>query len=868
MARALRVRAIGFDQDGQTIDRQWFTATTPPVLALDEDDGYRYGYGIKVAREAAERVGQDLRKALRRAWAAIDPGPARGRARGMTRYWAGAEELFWPMVRGQRLRLPGQPRSSGSRSRAFEDTTSPHDARPPGDPSHGESSRRDLRVVGPHRTEHLGRLQVPDDDLILKNAEELVREVRKLTRPIPADRSALRHSLGHAPEDAALAVHRIVTPHLPGEHLDDATERAFYAVPAYIAAQPREARDEDGCRDGTDRPRYRPPEPGRFPGPRAFRQGPEREEHEPRLQLLARQDLEGLHRQLPRLILYLRGNQVRIDWAVLIRDLARWGRRPGAGRQGMDAVLLPHQRTADRGEETRRCSRRHDRKEREEMSTPLYVDIHALQTVPYANLNRDDLGSPKTLIYGGTERTRVSSQSWKRVVRHEIERRLGDPALRTRRVVQAVSALLIAQGWDPDLAAAGARQVDLVRGQERDQVRGPPEGQADQNITSVTLYLPASGIEELAAIVAEHRDAVAAEAAKKKPKPVLPQDRVAAVLRSRNGTIQLLGRMLAELPGAEVDGAVQFAHAFTTHGTVVETDFFTAVDDIEKEGDAGSAHMNAAQFSAGTFYRYANIGLGTLLANLDGDVATARELTGRVPPRVRHDRAVRQAERHRRDDHPGPGLHRRAVGPARVVRARVREPVGSELGYGAPSRDALCELRAHAERVLGHRRPGPARPRVHLGQAHHRPRRAGRLPRRAARRLRRRGVPRRRPAMTGMVLRLAGPLQSWGEHSTFADRDTLRYPTRSGITGIFAAAQGLRRGEPLDRYAPLTFTVRVDRPGVHLADFHTTGGGLPRERTVPTADGGRRAEGKATIVTRRMYLSDAVFTVAVEGPAS
>jgi CRISPR system Cascade subunit CasD len=122
--------------------------------------------------------------------------------------------------------------------------------------------------------------------------------------------------------------------------------------------------------------------------------------------------------------------------------------------------------------------------------------------------------------------------------------------------------------------------------------------------------------------------------------------------------------------------------------------------------------------------------------------------------------------------------------------------------------------------------------------------------------------------VTGLLLRLAGPLQSWGEHSTFADRDTLRYPTRSGITGIFAAAQGLRRGEPLDRYAPLTLTVRIDRPGVLLADFHTAGGGLPRGRTVPTAEGGRRAEGKATIVTRRMYLSDAVFTVAVEGPGS
>lgn len=120
--------------------------------------------------------------------------------------------------------------------------------------------------------------------------------------------------------------------------------------------------------------------------------------------------------------------------------------------------------------------------------------------------------------------------------------------------------------------------------------------------------------------------------------------------------------------------------------------------------------------------------------------------------------------------------------------------------------------------------------------------------------------------MSGLVLRLAGPLQSWGEHSMFADRDTQRHPTRSALIGMFAAAQGLPRGEPLDRYAPLQLTVRIDRPGTYLTDFHTAGGGLPRDRTVPTADGHRRPAGTATIVTRRAYLSGAVFTVAAEGP--
>ncbi len=122
--------------------------------------------------------------------------------------------------------------------------------------------------------------------------------------------------------------------------------------------------------------------------------------------------------------------------------------------------------------------------------------------------------------------------------------------------------------------------------------------------------------------------------------------------------------------------------------------------------------------------------------------------------------------------------------------------------------------------------------------------------------------------MNGLILRLAGPMQSWGEHSTFSERDTVAFPTRSGLLGVFAAAMGLRRGTPLDTYGfgELTLTVRVDRPGVPLTDFHTVGGGFPAHRTVPTAEGKRRSGDTGTIVSRRRYLADASFTVAVEGP--
>jgi CRISPR system Cascade subunit CasD len=115
----------------------------------------------------------------------------------------------------------------------------------------------------------------------------------------------------------------------------------------------------------------------------------------------------------------------------------------------------------------------------------------------------------------------------------------------------------------------------------------------------------------------------------------------------------------------------------------------------------------------------------------------------------------------------------------------------------------------------------------------------------------------------GLLLRLTGPLQSWGEHSHFNDRDTAAFPTRSGILGLLAAALGRTRNEPVDDLARLSVTVRVDRPGVYLRDLHTVGGGLPADRTVTTADGGKRPGDTGTLLSHRQYLADAAFTAAV-----
>uniref|UniRef100_A0AAU2VKK5 Type I-E CRISPR-associated protein Cas5/CasD n=1 Tax=Streptomyces sp. NBC_00008 TaxID=2903610 RepID=A0AAU2VKK5_9ACTN len=115
----------------------------------------------------------------------------------------------------------------------------------------------------------------------------------------------------------------------------------------------------------------------------------------------------------------------------------------------------------------------------------------------------------------------------------------------------------------------------------------------------------------------------------------------------------------------------------------------------------------------------------------------------------------------------------------------------------------------------------------------------------------------------GLLLRLTGPLQSWGLHSHFNERDTAAFPTRSGIIGMLASALGRDRDHPIDDLTALHMTVRTDRPGVLLRDLHTVGGGLTGKATVTTAEGKKRPGDTGTLLTHRYYLADAAFTVAL-----
>lgn len=104
--------------------------------------------------------------------------------------------------------------------------------------------------------------------------------------------------------------------------------------------------------------------------------------------------------------------------------------------------------------------------------------------------------------------------------------------------------------------------------------------------------------------------------------------------------------------------------------------------------------------------------------------------------------------------------------------------------------------------------------------------------------------------MTTLLLRLAGPLQAWGADSRFTRRETRSEPTKSGVLGLLAAAQGRRRTDPIADLAALRFGVRVDQPGRLTRDFQTAI---------------RRTDGKSMPLSYRFYLADAVFVAGIGG---
>ncbi|MFB7337754.1 type I-E CRISPR-associated protein Cas7/Cse4/CasC [Streptomyces adustus] len=328
----------------------------------------------------------------------------------------------------------------------------------------------------------------------------------------------------------------------------------------------------------------------------------------------------------------------------------------------------------------------------------LYLDLSALQSVPAANLNRDDLGSPKQVRYGNAPRIRVSSQSWKRVIRHGVEQDLGEKAARTRMVPVRLRQALERAGWPAELAVFAGAQVAASAGKKG-------IGTEKEGHTSVLLFVPEAAIDELAAVCTEHREALESGQGKKNPGQLLPPARIEEILKRRTASISLLGRMLAELPDANVDGAAQVAHSFTTHAAEPQRDYFTAVDDWLGEAETGSGHLDTAEFSAGVFYRYATVNVTDLVKNLEGDAKAARTVLSSFAEHFLL--SLPQAKRNSTAPHTLPDLAYLAVREHRPLSlaAAFETPVSADHqgGFSKNSRTNLATYAQSINRLTGER---------------------------------------------------------------------------------------------------------------------------------------------------------------------
>ncbi|GAA1991439.1 type I-E CRISPR-associated protein Cas7/Cse4/CasC [Nocardiopsis rhodophaea] len=258
-----------------------------------------------------------------------------------------------------------------------------------------------------------------------------------------------------------------------------------------------------------------------------------------------------------------------------------------------------------------------------------FLDIHAIQSVPPANINRDENGSPKTAVYGGAQRLRVSSQAWKRAARREMESSSADipESRRTKRLPEEIAEEIATRA--PALAehASAIAQAALSN---IFSVKSTPKKKDGRERVS-TGYLLFLGVDQQARLVdkllAAQADLLGAAGNSKNLEKVLKDLKLRdTVATGHPPAVALFGRMIADDPSLNVDAACQVAHAISTHAVEAEFDYYTAVDDIDSEADeTGAGMIGTVEFNAATMYRYATVDLRSLADNLGGDTDYATE---------------------------------------------------------------------------------------------------------------------------------------------------------------------------------------------------------------------------------------------------
>lgn len=246
----------------------------------------------------------------------------------------------------------------------------------------------------------------------------------------------------------------------------------------------------------------------------------------------------------------------------------------------------------------------------------MLIEIHMLKNYPPTNLNRDDTGAPKTSVFGGVSRGRISSQCLKRSWRTAplFQEAVGTENLgiRTRKLPDLVTKKLLAMDVDPDYVAVIAPKITGFGNKDGKETK-------DGKTAQVVFYADAD-VDAIAQIVKEKMDACSSI---KEIKALKAKDLQAAVksaeVRPITLDIALFGRMVTSNAFRDVEASMQVAHAISTNKMAMESDYFTAMDDFlsgENLDELGAAMIGDTDFNSACYYVYASLDTDALLENL------------------------------------------------------------------------------------------------------------------------------------------------------------------------------------------------------------------------------------------------------------
>lgn len=313
------------------------------------------------------------------------------------------------------------------------------------------------------------------------------------------------------------------------------------------------------------------------------------------------------------------------------------------------------------------------------------IELHILQSFPVSCLNRDDLGSPKNAVFGGVRRARISSQCLKRAQRDLFKEYAPEFAQgeRTKLLTSSFAELIEQRG----LAEQYPKLAELLAAAwgKTDAKKKDTNGNA--KATTLTFLSPAEMTTMLDAALRCYEQGKAAD-----------KDVKQAVMKTLKAThvrdaadIAMFGRMVADDPSLNVEGAAMYSHALSTHRAEPEIDFYSAIDDLQPEEESGAGMTGVLEFSSACYYRYIGINLDLLKENLQAVSveeqktileAFIRSALETIP--TARNNSMNAATR------PGYvlGLRRSSGHPLQLVNA-FENPVNSKGGYMKASQELL-----------------------------------------------------------------------------------------------------------------------------------------------------------------------------------